>query len=145
MADIWYSDPIRPFPTYVLRAAKRGTCTKFHHDSFKTERLVCRIWYGAMWPTSPSDAAKGWTVTKQMFGGLRLLRILAAATVLVVGESRFHVPICQCSVSVAVSLAMSFLELLSISSVRFLLYSGKFCLALLHPTWVYHPSFALVT
>jgi len=25
----------------VLRSAKRRTCTKFHQDSFKTERLVC--------------------------------------------------------------------------------------------------------
>jgi len=28
MAAIRYSDPIRPFPTYVLRAAKRRTCIK---------------------------------------------------------------------------------------------------------------------
>jgi len=26
---------------YVMRAAKRRACTKFHQDSFKTERLVC--------------------------------------------------------------------------------------------------------
>jgi len=41
MSAIRYSYPIRPVPTYVLRAAKRRTCTKFHQDSSKTERLVC--------------------------------------------------------------------------------------------------------
>jgi len=32
MAATWYSDPIRPVPTYVLRAAKRLTWIKFHQD-----------------------------------------------------------------------------------------------------------------
>jgi len=41
MSALWYSDPIRPAPTYILRAAKRWTCTKIHQDSFKTEKLVC--------------------------------------------------------------------------------------------------------
>jgi len=40
MAAIWYSDSIRPVPTYVLRAANRRTSTKFHQDRFITERLV---------------------------------------------------------------------------------------------------------
>jgi len=40
MAAKLYSDPIRPVPTYVGHAAKQ-TCTKFHQDSFKAERLVC--------------------------------------------------------------------------------------------------------
>jgi len=37
---IWTKLPV-PVPTYVLRAGKRQTCTKFHQDSFKTDRLFC--------------------------------------------------------------------------------------------------------
>jgi len=36
-----FLDPVWAVPTYVLRSAKRRTCTKFHWDRFKTERLVC--------------------------------------------------------------------------------------------------------
>jgi len=40
IAALYYSDPIRPVPTYVLRASKKQTFTKLHQDSFKTKRLV---------------------------------------------------------------------------------------------------------
>jgi len=40
---IWqlYDKAIQSVSTYVLRAAKRRTCIKFHQDSLKTKRLVC--------------------------------------------------------------------------------------------------------
>jgi len=42
MASICYRAPIRLVPSYVLRAAKRQTCTKLQQDSFKFSRLVCK-------------------------------------------------------------------------------------------------------
>ncbi len=41
MGAIWYSRPIRPVPTYIRVRVYRRLTTKFHSDSFKTERLVC--------------------------------------------------------------------------------------------------------
>lgn len=39
-AGVRYISPIRLVPTYIQRAAIKSMCSKFHKDSFKTDRLV---------------------------------------------------------------------------------------------------------
>lgn len=41
MAALRYIGPTRRVPTYVPHVQIRSMCTKFHHNSYKTKRLVC--------------------------------------------------------------------------------------------------------